>query len=229
VTQATPTTTARRTQAERAAQSDRRLTEAAIQLLIERGVAGTTLAAIGEHAGYSRGLVTHHFGSKAGLLRHVLKQVSLDWLARIDAAVGDKVGVEALCAVLDAQDRFIVEAPDSVRAMYLLWHQSIDPAAEYRANVADVHRAQREYVQRWLAEGARRGGVRADVNVERAAELFCAGAAGVVYHWLVNPSIPVHEMFAEAKRELVERLTPLPARGTRRRSADQPVSPEAIP
>ena len=34
-----------------------------------------TLAEVGELAGYSRGLATHHFGSKAGLLTAILDKV----------------------------------------------------------------------------------------------------------------------------------------------------------
>ena len=45
----------RRTQEQRTALSDQRMTEAAIALLVEAGIGGTTLAAIGLRAGYSRG------------------------------------------------------------------------------------------------------------------------------------------------------------------------------
>ena len=44
----------RRTQLERTALSDTKLTAAAISLLIERGISGTTLTAIGERAGDRR-------------------------------------------------------------------------------------------------------------------------------------------------------------------------------
>jgi len=55
-----------RTQAERTAISDRAMLDAAIDLILEHGTDKTTLAAIGEKAGYSRGLATYRFGSKAG-------------------------------------------------------------------------------------------------------------------------------------------------------------------
>jgi AcrR family transcriptional regulator len=42
--------------------STRRLIQAAAELLTERGYERTTLAAIGERAGYSAGLVTGRFG-----------------------------------------------------------------------------------------------------------------------------------------------------------------------
>lgn len=54
----------RRTQAERVAESDHRLMEAAIRLVARVGYTHTTLESIGVEAGYSRGLVQHRFGSK---------------------------------------------------------------------------------------------------------------------------------------------------------------------
>src|SRR4030088_2002423 len=97
----------RRTQEERTARSDQLMIQAAIALLIERGVQGTTLAAIGERAGYSRGLVTHRFGSKAGLLAHVHDTVASHWIERVQSRVGGAVGVGALQRVVDALYEFI--------------------------------------------------------------------------------------------------------------------------
>jgi AcrR family transcriptional regulator len=182
------------------------MTAAAVELIAVRGVARTTLAAIGEAAGYSRGLATHRFGSKAGLLRHVIKRVSREWLRRLDLAVGDKVGLAALEAALDTQLGFIRDAPNDVRTMYLLWFQSIEPDAEYRPNVAEVHRQQRETVTHWIAEGQSRGLVGAAVDSRRVAEYFCGAAAGLVFHWLVNPQFPMTDAMDEMKAELAARL-----------------------
>ena len=164
----------RRRQADRSALSDRLLTEAAIDLLVESGVHGTTLQAVGERAGYSRALATHRFGSKAGLFGQVLKDASADWLERMQKAVGKLTGADALCAATDATYRFIRERPNEVRAMYLLWFQSIDPGAVYRSNLANVHRAQRQDVAEWILAGQANGEVNQAVNRHRlsAYEMF---------------------------------------------------------
>jgi len=184
------------------------MTGAAVRLLERHGVAGTTLAAIGQAAGYSRGLATQRFGSKAGLLRDVLRRASQEWLRRLEGAVGDQVGLAALEAALDTQVGFIREAPSDVRAMYLLSFQSIDPGAEYRPNVAEVHRRQRETVTRWVREGQARGLVARDADPERVAAYFCAAAVGLVFHWLVNPRFGLEQAVAEMKAELACRLRP---------------------
>jgi len=197
-----------RTQAERAALSDRLMTEAAIRLLVTQGVGGTTLKAIGEESGYSRGLATHRFGSKAGLFRHVLRHVSAEWVTRVEQAVGDQIGIDALTAVVDVQYNFIKDAPEKLRAMYILWMASGDPASEFKTNVADVHRVQRSDVQRWVETGQKTGIVRRQLCAERVSEQFVVLLLGITFQWLVNPQMPLFEMHEALKREIKFLLTP---------------------
>ncbi len=205
------------TRAERAALSDRRLTEAAIELLVKRGIQGTTLQAVGHLAGYSRGLATHRFGSKAGLFGNLLKVASTDWLERVQKAVGTKVGAEALCAATDAAEQFIKDRPDEVRAMYILWFLGIDPRAGYHSNIGNVHRAQRRDVAEWIRAGQRAGRVDSAVDPIRVAEQYAASMAGIVYQWLANPQMPLHAMFTQLKADLHARLErPGPTQGAQR-------------
>ena len=187
--------------------SDHALTEAAIELLVERGIEGTTLRSLGARAGYSRGLATHRFGSKAGLFTHVMRIATARWLSCLQAEIGACVGVDALCASADALHRFIRDRPNIVRAMYILWFQSIDPGAEYRANVAAVHRAQREDVVAWIEAGQRQAAVKTGIEPVRVAEQYIAATAGIVYQWLVDPHVPLEAMFEQFKRDVRFRLT----------------------
>ena len=198
----------RRRQSERVALSDRRLTDAAIELLNERGTAGTTLQAIGSRAGYSRGLVTHRFGSKAGLFRHVLHDLTESWRARLTEAVTGRTGGEAICAAADALRRFMSEEPQRLRAMYMLWFLSIDPSAEYRANVAEALSVQRADVARWVREGQASGEIGRAVSPVRFAEQFCATTYGIVYQWLFGRDVSHERMYRQFISEIRVRLEP---------------------
>jgi AcrR family transcriptional regulator len=212
----------RRRQADRTALSDRLLTEAAIELLVKSGIQGTTLQAVGERAGYSRGLATHRFGSKAGLFGKVLQIASRDWLDRVQAAVDKRVGADALCAATDAAEAFIRERPEEVRAMYLLWFLSIDPSADYKSNIASVHHAQRRDVAQWIRAGQSTGTVDKRVDPVRVAEQYVASMAGIIYQWLATPEMPLGAMFRQLKSDLRARLDQAPARvGASRRAALQ--------
>lgn len=202
---------ARRTQKERTALSEQRMFEAAVGLLVERGIKGTTLARIGERAGYSRGLVTHRFGSKAGLLAYVHDTVAEAWLEHVGETVGDATGVVALERVVDAVYTFIVDEPEELRAMYLLRYASIDPSADYRANVAKVNRAHVRELQSWVEQGQQAGEVDPSVDARLAAELFASLVDGLLYRWLVTPDMPV---------EAVHRLMRHEVGGALRRAAE---------
>lgn len=205
------TSPVRRTQEERTALSDGRMFAAAVALLMERGTAGTTLVALGERAGYSRSLVTYRFGTKARLFAHLHDKAVKDWIARVQQAVGDRSGYEALERAIGALYGFIVEEPDEIRAMYLLRYASIDPAADFRANVARAHQAQRRDVQRWIEAGQALGQVAAQVDAKLTAELFCSAVDGLICRWLVNPELPVrelHELLKQEVRRLYEARRP---------------------
>ncbi|MFK7958836.1 MAG: TetR/AcrR family transcriptional regulator, partial [Lysobacterales bacterium] len=93
------------TQAERTALSDTAMIDAAIRLIVSLGTEKTTLKALGEVSGYSRGLVTYRFGSKAGLFKAVIKTVSDRWLDTFEKAVANQSGVEAILSTAAAYYR----------------------------------------------------------------------------------------------------------------------------
>ena len=113
------------TQAERTALSDSAMLDAAKQLLLELGLEKTTLAAIGERAGYSRGLASYRFGSKAGLFDELCKSISRQWLDYLGARVGAQNGIAAMCTALDTFFAFISEYP--VRHRFCRFSMAVRP------------------------------------------------------------------------------------------------------
>ena len=64
-----------RTQVQRREEAVRKILDAAIELIAQRGVKDLTMAEVGIHAGYSRGLPHQHFGSKENLIDAVLHAI----------------------------------------------------------------------------------------------------------------------------------------------------------
>lgn len=76
-------------QAEISAESRARLIEAARALFAENGARKTTVQAIAERAGISRGSIAWHFGSKQGLVTAVVTD-AFDWaVTRLSAALSE--------------------------------------------------------------------------------------------------------------------------------------------
>lgn len=176
------------TQAERTALSDTAMIEAAMELILENGTEKTTLAAIGEKAGYSRGLATYRFGSKAGLFDEICKSIARQWLDYLKAGVGDKFGVDAMCAALDAYFRFVSDRTQEARVLQILYSAAASPTSGYQETSINSHQRQRDDVARWIRSGIDAGIVRQDVNPEIVAVQYIAYISGITYLWLIDPA-----------------------------------------
>ena len=197
---------ARQTQAERTALAEQKMVNATIELLNSTGLAGTTLIAIGERAGYSRGLASHHFGSKSGLFRTVLKHITSDWTKELQINLKGKAGLSAILAALNAHRDHMLHFPEHARAMNILWTGSFDPASEFKPNVIEFHRLQREAAAAWVVSGKKTGEISKDVDPERFAEQFYASLLGLNYQWLVNPDIDLKCSIETLKQNIVALL-----------------------
>ncbi|MGB7450795.1 MAG: TetR/AcrR family transcriptional regulator [Lysobacterales bacterium] len=196
----------RPTQAERTALAEEKMINATIDLLNTVGLAGTTLIAIGESAGYSRGLASHHFGSKSGLFRKVLRHITAVWTEELENNLDGKQGLDALQAALDAHRDHLLHFPHHARAMYILWSASFDPASEFKPNVIEFHRLQRATAAAWVLNGQETGEIRSDVDPVRFAEQFYASLLGLNFQWLVNPDIDLKASFETLKQNIVALL-----------------------
>jgi len=196
----------RATQAERTAMAEEKMVNATIELLNTAGLAGTTLIAIGVSAGYSRGLATHHFGSKSGLFRKVLRHITAVWTEELENNLQGKDGLDAILAALDAHRDHLLHFPHHARAMYILWSASFDPASEFKPNIVEFHRLQRAAAAAWVRTGQETGEIRADVNPESLAEQFYGSLLGLNFQWLVNPDIDLKASIDALKQNIVALL-----------------------
>jgi AcrR family transcriptional regulator len=206
VFQKTKAASVRPTQTERTALAEEKMVNATIELLNKAGLAGTTLNAIGEAAGYSRGLASHHFGSKSGLFRKVLKHITSVWTDELEDNLADKTGLGAILAALDAHRDHMHHFPQHARAMFILWSGSFDPASEFKPNVIEFHRLQREAAAGWVISGQKAGEIRHDVNPQGFGEQFYASLLGLNYQWLVNPAIDLDASIDLLKKNIVALL-----------------------
>lgn len=174
------------TQAERSAISDRAMLDAAIALLLEYGTEKTTLAMIGERAGYSRGLATYRFGSKAGLFDTLCKSIGRNWLEYLKRGVAGKVGIDAMCAALDTVYQWVNDAPREARVLQILHCGAASPGSEFQETSIGIHRRQQSDVVEWVEAGIRDGQVRRDVDANAIAAEYVAYTSGMSYLWLIS-------------------------------------------
>jgi AcrR family transcriptional regulator len=203
----------RLTQADRSALSERRILEAAVALMGERGYEKTTLAAIGEAAGYSRGLATHLFGSKADLFAQVIRWISEKMRREVEPALRERGGVDALIAFGNAHRRFGDRNPAMTRALYVLWFQSLIADSPMRDAAIEDLLGHRDRIRRILEQGIAAGTVRADADANAEAIQFCGALFGLGLQRLIDPAgFPTEDMHRRFKEQLETTLRPSAAR-----------------
>ena len=172
---ATPTTVRRRTQQERRAETERRLLDAAASLLAQGGASAVTLAEIGRVAGYSRGIVTHQFGSRAGLLA-AFAEIAQE---RVEPRPEDPPGVARLTALARAYVDLVASGDDYSRGYLLLWAESMRAAPEIREIFAARDRRLTDEIVADLVAGQAAGEVRADLDVDATTTVLVGQLRGI--------------------------------------------------
>jgi len=197
------------TQTERTDLSDRRMLDAAIRLIVARGVEKTTLREVGENAGYSRGLAGYRFGNKAGLLEFIVRTIGEDWLAELKDATRGLAGFKAMAAAIDEHLKFCLDAPDRVRAFYILWFEAVSPESAVKKVVSGIHDRRRRDVAQWVTESVARGAPEPSLSAHAIAGQFNTAIVGIVYHWLQHPEdldgvATLHDDLKHTMRRLLE-------------------------
>lgn len=159
----------RRTQAERTAESNDRMISAAIELLLEKGTAGTTLNDVGTVAGYSRGLVSHRFGTRDKLFQAVLDRVERSWQALFREEIRGLTGWNALEKSIQLYKTLIFSDTKSYRAAMILRFELANPNSPGFNRIDRVMALQRHQVREWIEQGIRSGEIAASVNAEQIA------------------------------------------------------------
>jgi AcrR family transcriptional regulator len=168
--------------------STSRMLDAAGELIAEGGYNLMTLASIGERAGYSRGLATMRFGSKAKVLDTLVDRIVTRW---DDQVIGPRtVGRPGLDGVIvlhrSIRDQLASDAR-SISVLYALMFEALGPNKELRARFVDFHRQMRTRLATTIRRGSEDGSIAESVDPEREAELIVAGLRGVGYQWRLDP------------------------------------------
>ena len=194
-------------QAERSERSTEALLDAAAELIAEVGLVAMTFAAIGERAGYSRGLVTARFGSKAGLVDALISRV---WHALHDAGVvpmpRTAPALVSLTGLVDGIEAIVRDNPRDLRAMFALLFEAPGSDPELRARMAAFSDGMRTEIAGVLAGGVADGSIRAGIDPFAEAELLTGALHGISYQWLLDPvQVDASRAYAALRAMVVDR------------------------
>lgn len=182
-------TRARRTQAERRGESEQALLNAAVDLIAREGVGAVTFEALGRTGGFSRGLVSVRFGSKARLIEAVLRHLH----ERQEAIIADHgfdamPGLDAVMGYADHCLRDMARRSEA-RAYFMLLSSAVAEANETRAAFAATHAEVETRLRRWVCQGQAEGAIRRALDPGAAALMIGCLMFGLSMQLLVDPSV----------------------------------------
>lgn len=94
------------------------LVDCAVDALVERGFAGTSVAEVARRSGVSKGVVTYHFPTKEDLLGEVVTSLYRQAEGQISEATGDADSVVGeLATYIRSNLDFVADHPRHVRAV----------------------------------------------------------------------------------------------------------------
>jgi AcrR family transcriptional regulator len=173
---------------ERSELSTARLLDAAAELIEEGGYEAMTLAAVGERAGYSRGLVTARFGSKDQLLAALVDRITAGWSHRnvLPRTVG-RPGRDGILILIDAIRAQAERDPRALRTLYALMFEALGPNPSLRRHFVEFHRTMRADLAKLVRRGVRDGSIARQRRPDEEAMLVVAGLRGIAYQWRLDP------------------------------------------
>jgi AcrR family transcriptional regulator len=156
--------------AERAAQTRRRIVEAATALFDSRGYAATTMEAIAEHADVAVETVYSRFRTKANLLEAILEPAIVGVTDGRDLFDLPEIAEIRQCADQRAQIRMLAHFSRGILQRTAVAHRILRSAAASDPSAAELQRrdakrrgaGQHTYIEILLANGALRDGLTAD-------------------------------------------------------------------
>ena len=174
------------------------LIEAGLACLAKGGILGFTIDQICEEAQVSRGLITHHFGSKDGLLAAIYETM-IGRLLTVVETPGE--GSSHIAAIIEASFSLDTLSRDSLRIWLALWGEIANSPPLLKSHRRQYARY-RAGVETALKTLARERHIKADIPF--IAMMLISLIDGLWLEWSIDPRQISEADAREACRRLLE-------------------------
>lgn len=197
-----------RTQPVRRTEAERRLITAAAELVGEIGPSKVTLANVGERAGYSRGLATHHFGSKGALMQRLVETVTRQFRDAMFDQDSAEDPVAALRTLIGIYFDVITDLQPVNRARLVLWADAVaNPTEDTRARMVAADREFREEIEKPIKVAMAAGRLPRTIDPNGLATVIVAMLRGVALQSLLDEDVDLDAARSEVQALLIQRFT----------------------
>ena len=183
----------RRTQTERKQDAEQRLLDSAVELIGQKGVNGMTLSEVGEMAGYSRGLVSHHYGSREAFLR-VVAQSLRQRFVDAEQQTHHEPGLDALIANVEL---YLSGTGPTSRAVNVMLTEAIVGGGSLLEDMRAFTATSRKFFANQIRQGIERGEMRKDLDPDAQAVMILGMLRGVAAQALLDDKVQKQKLRGE--------------------------------
>lgn len=164
----------------RTREAKRALLRSALEIVGESGFAGLTLAEVGVRAGYSRGLVQYHYGSKEALIGAMMNWAVRGGRHMLDTHAGK--GLEAVLNGIAEYNRVRKEQPKVFRGYWALTAEmSYSQNPQFSEQIRIYQRNLRNtFADVFVAEGV------SQQRADAIAMIALGGMRGLLQQWIAE-------------------------------------------
>jgi AcrR family transcriptional regulator len=201
-----------RTQEQRRTDARTALLVAAREIVALKGWVGMTLGDVGIAAGYSRGIATHHFGTKPELLRELAHYIGQHLFATLTPAAGQERGLHAILRFVKAYLGRRESGWTNTRAMLILMAEGTTDNSEVGANLSKYNESIVDFLVRHFQEGVDQREIRPNADTRSAAFTLIGMLRGIMMQKLLKDSrVDLSAMLREVQLILIYSYARRPA------------------
>ena len=168
----------------------RRIRDAALKLLAERGFAATSIDAIAAAANISRPTFFNYFPSKKDLLYALMDQMDADFITYVQDELNRPCpAAEKLRHLFIRSSEFIRETPELAT---LLITQSLMTAYDLSRSKAHFRNI-RHAISKLVADGVRSGEIRRDYPVALMVQILLGSYLSAIFTWIAAADFDLTE------------------------------------
>jgi len=196
-----------RKQVERREESERKLFDALISIIIEEGIAAATCENIATQAGYSRGLTTTRLGRRDEMFAKLIQRLKDAQLDKLKRAINDEMSREqALRTYVDVHFDDLQNDP-GYNAYFVLVAGSLTDTPLLRDSVIEAHEFVRDIIAQFIQEGIDSGEFSPEIEPIPAAIMIGSYLLGAAVQHRLHQTIPISSLKSGAYQ-----LLPRPAK-----------------
>jgi AcrR family transcriptional regulator len=196
---------ARRPQAERTAEMRARLIQAAVTCLFRTGYTSTTVSAVADEAGVSRGAMTHHFKAKTDLMLAVVQSVFESDSVIYNASIDEMEPVRWL-ERLPQTMWSVMSRPSGVAVMEIMLASRSEP--ELAEPLRTLQKSIDDRAHLWSAERVRAAGLTPVPQAEAIHELYVAAVRGLTLESVFMNNADGVQRSLQVLSDLMRRIYP---------------------